>query len=73
MIPKIQCSRQTYQTFGEDKEICRVYVFTPLVRPATCSSCLGGESDFGRAGTVEHYELRLEEDVTVDREANAGI
>ena len=37
------------------------------------SSWLGSETKLGSGSTVEYDELRLEEDVTVDGEANASV
>ena len=53
---------QTYQTLQEDKETTQ-----------TGSSWLGRKPELRRTRSVEHYELTLEENVAVDREANTGI
>lgn len=38
-----------------------------------CSSGLGREPELWGTGSVENYELALEEDIAEDGEANAGI
>ena len=54
--------RQTYQTLQEDKETTQ-----------TGLSWLGRKSELRGTRSIEHYELTLEENIAVDREANAVI
>lgn len=47
-----------------------MHLLSLLQRP---SSGFGSESELGRTGHVKDDELRLEEDVSVDRETDPGV